>query len=141
MLADRIVVEKSARRMTLLRGDDVLARYDIALGGDPVGHKQKEGDGRTPEGRYAVDFKHPRSRFHLALRISYPDANDRDNAHRIGASPGGDIMIHGLPNGLGWIGGLHRIRDWTDGCVAVTNDDIENIWAMASIGTPVEIKP
>jgi murein L,D-transpeptidase YafK len=106
-----------------------------------AGYKQREGDGRTPEGRYAIDFKNPRSRFHLALRISYPDASDRDSARRRGVPPGGDIMIHGLPNGLGWLGKYHLWRDWTDGCIAVTNGQIEEIWASVDVGTPVEIRP
>lgn len=139
--ADRIVVEKAARRLTLLRGSEVLTRYSVSLGREPVGHKREEGDGRTPEGRYTVDFKHPRSRFHLALRISYPDAADRDCARRHGVSAGGDIMIHGQPNGLGWLGGWHLRRDWTDGCIAVTNAEIETIWARVGVGTPVEINP
>ena len=139
--ADRIVVEKSARLLTLLRGATVLKRYDVSLGGDPIGHKQREGDGRTPEGTYAVDFKHAHSRFHLALRLSYPNAADRERARRLGILPGGDIMIHGLPNGLGWLGTLHRIRDWTNGCIAVTNAEIEEIWSLTIVGTPVEIKP
>lgn len=139
--ADRIVVEKAARRLTLVRGDAVLARYDVALGGDPIGPKHREGDGRTPEGTYTIDFKNAHSRFHLALRISYPNAADGDNARRRGVPPGGDIMIHGLPNGLGWLRDWHLLRDWTDGCIAVTNAQIEEIWAAIDVGTPVEIKP
>ena len=99
------------------------------------------GDGRTPEGAYAIDFKNARSRFHLALRISYPNAADRASAQRRGVPPGGDIMIHGLPNGLGWLAGLHLWRDWTDGCVAVTDAQIGEIWPLVDVGTTVEIKP
>lgn len=139
--ASMVIVEKQARRLMLLRDGKPLATYAMSLGGDPVGHKQREGDGRTPEGVYAIDFKHPRSRFHLAMHISYPNAGDRDSAQRRGVSPGGDIMIHGLPNGLGWLGGLHRSRDWTDGCIAVTNEQIEEIWALVDVGTTVEIRP
>jgi murein L,D-transpeptidase YafK len=139
--ATAIVVEKQARRLTLRRGDKILATYQASLGSAPIGHKEREGDGRTPEGLYSIDFKHPRSRFHLALRISYPNSADRDSARRRGVTPGGDIMIHGLPNGLGWLGNLHLARDWTDGCVAVTNEQIEEIWALVEVGTPVEIKP
>jgi len=139
--ADRVVVEKSARRLTLLRDKTPLKSYDVALGSTPIGHKQQEGDGRTPEGLYVIDFKHPRSRFHLALRVSYPDAKDRSNAAKRGVTPGSDIMIHGLPNGLGWLGALHLKRDWTDGCIAVTDKQIEEIWAMVDVGTRVEIKP
>ena len=139
--ANLIVVEKSARRMTLLRDGQVLKTYDVALGSAPSGHKQQEGDGRTPEGGYAIDFKNARSRFHLALRISYPNGQDRAAAQRRGVSPGGDIMIHGLPNGLGWLAGLHLWRDWTDGCVAVTDRQIDEIWPLVDIGTAVEIRP
>jgi murein L,D-transpeptidase YafK len=136
-----IVVEKSARRMTLLRDGVVLGWYTVALGSAPSGHKQQEGDGRTPEGTYTIDFKNARSRFHLALRISYPNAADRASAQRRGVSPGGDIMIHGLPNGLGWLAGLHLWRDWTDGCIAVTDAQIDEIWPVVDVGTAVEIKP
>ena len=139
--ATTIVVEKQARRLTLFRDDDVLGVYEVSLGSAPVGHKQREGDGRTPEGVYAIDFKHPRSRFHLALRVSYPNAADRDGARRRSAPPGGDIMIHDLPNGLGWLGRFHLSGDWTDGCIAVTNAQVENIWTLVDVGTKVEIKP
>jgi murein L,D-transpeptidase YafK len=139
--ATAIVVEKQARRLTLRRGDKILAIYQASLGSAPIGHKEREGDGRTPEGLYSIDFKHPRSRFHLALRISYPNGADRSSARRRGVAPGGDIMIHGLPNGLGWLGSFHLARDWTDGCIAVTNGQIEEIWALVDVGTPVEIKP
>jgi len=138
--ATRVVVEKAARRLTLERHGRVLAHYAVALGSDPIGQKQREGDGRTPEGVYSVDFKHPRSRYHLALRISYPDARAQENARRAGDSPGSDIMIHGVRNGLGWLGSLHRERDWTDGCIAVTNAEIREIWTRVPQGTPVEIR-
>jgi murein L,D-transpeptidase YafK len=139
--ATLIVVDKSARRMTLLHDGQVLKAYDVALGSAPRGHKQQEGDGRTPEGAYAIEFKNARSRFHLALRISYPNAQDRAAAQRRGVAPGGDIMIHGLPNGLGWLAGLHLWRDWTDGCVAVTDRQIDEIWPLVDVGTAVEIRP
>lgn len=139
--ASRVVVEKAARRLTLEREGRALARYAVALGADPVGQKEREGDGRTPEGLYTIDFKHPRSRYHLALRISYPDAQAREKASRAGVSPGSDIMIHGIRNGFGWLGPLHRERDWTDGCIAVTNAEIREIWSRVPDGTPVEIRP
>jgi murein L,D-transpeptidase YafK len=137
----KILVEKSQRRMTLFRDGDALHMYDVALGSAPVGHKQHEGDGRTPEGNYAVDFKNARSRFHLSLRVSYPGAQDRESARQRGVPPGGDIMIHGLPRGFGWLGALHLVLDWTDGCIAVTNREIEEIWALVDTGVPIEIKP
>lgn len=139
--ATRIVVEKAARRMTLERNGAVQKVYGIALGSDPLGHKQQEGDQRTPEGTYAIDFKNPRSKFHLSLRISYPNSKDREHAKTLGVAPGGDIMIHGLPNGLGWLGSTILERDWTDGCVAVTNTQIEEIWSLVDVGTLVEIRP
>jgi murein L,D-transpeptidase YafK len=139
--ATEVLVEKAARRLTLLHDGRVLGTYTVALGGAPAGPKQQEGDGRTPEGTYAIDFKNARSHFHLALRISYPNAADRASARRRGVAPGGDIMIHGLPNGLGWLADLHRQRDWTDGCVAVTDREIEEIWRVVDVGTAVEIKP
>jgi murein L,D-transpeptidase YafK len=138
---DKILVEKAARRMTLLKHGQPLRAYDVALGSTPLGHKQQEGDGRTPEGHYLLDFKNARSRFHLSVRISYPSAEDREAARRRGVPAGGDIMIHGLPRGLGWLGSLHRMRDWTDGCVAVTNQEMEEIWALVATGTMVEIRP
>jgi murein L,D-transpeptidase YafK len=139
--ADLIVVEKAARRLTLTRHGQVLKTYEVALGSAPSGHKEQEGDGRTPEGAYAIDFKNARSHFHLALRISYPNAADRASAQQRRVAPGGDIMIHGLPNGLGWLAGLHLWRDWTDGCVAVTDGQIDEIWPLVDVGTAVEIKP
>jgi murein L,D-transpeptidase YafK len=138
--ADRIVVEKSARRLFLMRGGAIVAEYFVALGAEPLGDKQQEGDERTPEGLYTIDYKNAESAYHLSLHISYPDGEDRAEAKRLGVSPGGDIMIHGLPNRFGFIGGLHRLMDWTDGCIAVTNDEIEEIWAKVAVGTPIEIK-
>jgi murein L,D-transpeptidase YafK len=139
--ATLVVVDKVARRLTILRSGKPLKTYEMALGGNPTGHKQQEGDSRTPEGRYAIDFKNPHSRFHLSLRISYPNAADRERARKRGVPPGSDIMIHGLPNGLGWLGSLYLFRDWTDGCIAVTNRQVEEIWSMVDVGTPVEIRP
>jgi murein L,D-transpeptidase YafK len=139
--ATAIVVDKAARRLTLLRDGTPVKAYAVALGSAPRDPKQREGDGRTPEGAYVIDFKNPKSRFHLALRISYPNVDDRNRATREGVAPGGDIMIHGLPNGLGWLGDWHRKRDWTDGCIAVTGAQIEEIWAMVNVGTKIDIRP
>jgi murein L,D-transpeptidase YafK len=113
----------------------------IALGGSPVGPKEQEGDRRTPEGDYTIDGKIRRSHFHLALHVSYPDAEDRSPAGTHGVLPGGDIMIHGLPNGLGWLGDWHLLRDWTNGCIAVTDQQIEEIWALVDTGTLIRIRP
>ena len=139
---DRITVDKSDREMRLWRGDRLLARYAIALGGAPeAGHKQREGDERTPEGRYVIDWRNARSVAHLSLHISYPDARDQAAAAQAGVSPGGAVMIHGLPNGWGAIGRWHRLADWTDGCIGVTNAEMREIWARVPDGTPIEIQP
>jgi murein L,D-transpeptidase YafK len=139
--ADLIKVDKTARTLTLLRGGSVVKTYRVSLGSNPDGHKSQEGDGRTPEGRYSIDSKNSRSHFHLALHISYPDTEDRQSAQQRGVSPGGDIMVHGLPNGLGWLDKLHLKRDWTDGCVAVTNQEMDEIWTYVATGTTIEILP
>jgi murein L,D-transpeptidase YafK len=138
-LADRILVEKSQRRMTLFRNGSVLREYSISLGGSPTGDKEREGDRRTPTGRYVIDFKNETSRFHLSLRISYPDAADREQAAARGVPPGGDIMIHGLPNGFALLGPVLGFMDWTDGCIAVDNDEIEEIWSLTDVGAEIEI--
>lgn len=139
--ADRIVIMKSARTMTLLHGAQVLKTYKVALGGQPLGAKERAGDHKTPEGHYVVDSKVPNSRFHRALHLSYPSAADRDRARKLGVNPGGAVEIHGLPDQYAWIGNRHRLTDWTDGCIAVTNQEIEEIWPLVSVGTPVEIHP
>ena len=139
--ATAILVEKQARRLTLFHGDRIIKTFPISLGRNPVGAKQREGDSRTPEGTYEIDSKNRHSHFHLALHISYPDAADRGRAALHNVPPGSDIMIHGLPNGLGWLGNLHLLRDWTDGCIAVTDPEIEEIWALVDTGTPIQIKP
>ncbi|MBL8252184.1 MAG: L,D-transpeptidase family protein [Candidatus Competibacter sp.] len=141
LLADRIVVYKAERELLLVAEGKTLKRYRIALGGRPQGHKTQEGDRRTPEGVYRIAGRNPRSAYHLSLRINYPNEDDRIQAASRGVSPGGDIMIHGLPNGFGWVGRLHRWVDWTAGCIAVTDSEIEEIWRAVSDGTPVEIKP
>jgi murein L,D-transpeptidase YafK len=111
--ADRVLVEKAARRLTLLRGGKVVKTYRVSLGGDPVGQKLREGDRKTPEGLYPLDFRKPRSCCHRSLHVGYPDSAAAARARAAGAAPGGDIMIHGLRNGLGWLGKLHRLADWT----------------------------
>lgn len=139
--ADKVLIEKKARRLTLLSNGEVLKTYHIALGANPKGPKVCQGDGRTPEGIYRIDCRNPNSRHHLALHISYPNAADRNRARRRGVPPGRDIMIHGIRNELGWLGGLHRFIDWTDGCIAVTNSEIKEIWRAVPDGTEVEIRP
>jgi murein L,D-transpeptidase YafK len=137
----KVVVYKQQRRLELHTGDGVWKAYRIALGGNPAGHKQQRGDSRTPEGAYRLDWRNPRSQFHRSIRISYPNAADRASARRRGVSPGGDIFIHGLPNGMGAMGAAHTARDWTDGCIAVTNEEIEEIWSVVREGTPIHIHP
>ena len=140
-VADRIIVRKAARQLHLYNGDRLLKTYRIALGRTPQGPKEREGDGRTPEGSYVIDSRKRDSAFHRALHISYPNADDRRRARRLGVSPGGAIMIHGLANGMASIGAAHAARDWTEGCVAVTNQEIEEIWRVVPNGTRIEIRP
>jgi murein L,D-transpeptidase YafK len=139
--ADRVVIIKSQRTLTLYRQGQVLKTYKVALGSHPVGPKAQQGDHRTPEGVYTIDSRNPRSQFHLSLHVSYPNAEDRARAKKLRVSPGGDIFIHGLPPAYSYLGPLHRKWDWTLGCVAVTDQEIEEIWSMVPIGTTVEIKP
>lgn len=138
---DEIVILKSARTMSLENSGHVIKTYKVALGRQPVGATDREGDHKTPEGEYTVDAKNPQSDYDLALHLSYPNEADRARASALGVSPGSDIEIHGLPKGYGWIGSGHRLMDWTDGCVAVTDAEIEEIFGMVPVGTRVEIKP
>jgi murein L,D-transpeptidase YafK len=133
---DQIVVHKSRREMLLLSGESVVRSYRIALGRDPVGHKQQEGDGRTPEGRYVIDWRNPNSKYHRSLHISYPEAADLERSRRLGVDPGGDIMIHGCKPGVD-----HPATDWTQGCIAVTDPEIDEIWDLVADGTSISILP
>jgi murein L,D-transpeptidase YafK len=133
--ANRIVVDKARRQMLLLRGESILRSYRIALGREPIGHKFCEGDGRTPEGRYTIDRRNPKSKYHLSLHISYPNAGDVARAQAAGVDPGGDIMIHGLKDGMPAPG------DWTQGCIAITNEEMDEVWNLVADGTPIEIHP
>jgi L,D-peptidoglycan transpeptidase YkuD (ErfK/YbiS/YcfS/YnhG family) len=139
--ADRILIEKKERRLTLLSKGEVLKTYRIALGGDPVGPKERQGDSKTPEGTYVIDARNRDSRYHLSLHISYPNERDKKRARALGVSPGGDIMIHGLGNGYSWVGDAHAEVDWTRGCIAVTDEEIGEIARLAPNGTVVEIRP
>jgi murein L,D-transpeptidase YafK len=139
--ADRIVIVKSTRTMTLMSGGKVLKTYKVALSAHSVGRKERLGDDRTPEGLYTVDWKNAHSAYHLALHISYPNAEDRARAKKLGVNPGGEIEIHGIGAKYGYLGALHRQMDWTQGCIAVTNEEIDEIWKLVSAGTVVEIKP
>jgi murein L,D-transpeptidase YafK len=139
--ADRVVVLKKERTLQLLNQGKVIKTYKVALGGDPVGAKTRQGDHKTPEGDYVLDSRNAHSQFYKSIHISYPSARDRAAARRNGVSPGGDVFVHGLPNGYGWVGAGHRAKDWTDGCIAVTNQEIDEIWLAVADGTPLEIRP
>jgi murein L,D-transpeptidase YafK len=139
--ADRVVVMKKERTLTLMSHGKVLKTYKVALGGDPVGAKAWQGDHKTPEGVYHLDRRNAQSRFYKSIHISYPDAKDLARARKMGISPGGDVYVHGLPNGYKWVGAGHRLKDWTDGCVAVTDEEIDEIWRLVPDGTPIEIDP
>lgn len=137
-LADHIVVEKSKRKMKLYHNDKVIRVYSISLGKKPVGAKRERGDNKTPEGHYIISGRKDDSAYHLALKISYPDELDVERAGRRGVDPGDRIMIHGLPDDFGI---RKRPRDWTEGCIAVTNREIEEIWQLVPDGTTIEIRP
>ena len=138
--ADKVVVIKHRRSLILMKKGKAIKRYAVALGGEPEGHKVCEGDNRTPEGHYTIDWKNPKSRYHLSLHISYPNKKDRQEAQKARVNPGGAIMIHGLPRAFKLVGKLHNMIDWTRGCIAVTNGEIEEIWRAVDPGTPIEIK-
>ncbi|MBS0287247.1 MAG: L,D-transpeptidase family protein [Proteobacteria bacterium] len=138
---DTILVEKHKRIMTVFHKDKALKTYRIALGFSPDGHKLREGDGKTPEGTYFIVGKNPQSKFHLSLKISYPSVEQQQNAKQHGINPGGNIMIHGLAPHLAGKGKWHSMRDWTLGCIAVTNDEIEELFKIADVGTKVVIIP
>src|SRR4030042_4747866 len=138
---DRILIEKSARRLMLISQGEVLKTYKIALGGNPIGPKERQGDNKTPEGTYLIDARNRDSRFPLSLHVSYPNERDKNRAKELGVSPGGDIMIHGIKNGFSWVGDAHKEVDWTKGCIAVTDEEIEEIEKLVPNGTIVEIRP
>ena len=138
---DRVLIEKRSRRLTLISRGEAIKTYKIALGGNPVGPKERQGDNKTPEGTYTIESRNRRSQYHLSLRISYPNAKDKKHAKELGVPPGGDIMIHGIKDDLAWVGGFHTEIDWTKGCIAVTNKEMEEIARLVPNGTPVEIRP
>lgn len=138
---DMVMVFKEDRVLLLIKNGSIYRQYNISLGKDPVGQKHMEGDGRTPEGIYKISAKPVYSNFYLALQISYPNKVQRARAKKMGVDPGGNIMIHGMKNGLGFIGQFHTLRDWTSGCIAVTDTEIDEIYSLVKIGTPVHIYP
>jgi murein L,D-transpeptidase YafK len=139
--ADRVRVFKKDRTLQLINHGKVIKSYKVALGGDPVGPKARQGDHKTPEGFYVLDSRNPHSQFYKSIHISYPSPHDRAEAQRHGVSPGGDVFVHGLPNGFGYLGAAHRLKDWTDGCIAVTDAEIDEIWLSVPDRTPIEIRP
>lgn len=141
VVADHIVIRKTQRTLSLVRGTDSIRTYAIKLGANPSGHKREAGDARTPEGRYFIEYKNPESRFFLSLKISYPNQHDRAVASKSGVSPGANIMIHGMPDEPRYPQDYYRHVDWTDGCVAVSNTAMREIWDAVSELTPVVIYP
>ncbi len=139
--ADSVAVFKQKRELILYKKQDTLKIYDVALGKSPTGPKERQGDQKTPEGRYLIDWRNVNSQFHLSLHISYPNARDKARADSLKVHPGGDIMIHGLPDKYSWLGKRHLWYDWTNGCIAVTNEEIEEIWELVRDGTPITIYP
>jgi murein L,D-transpeptidase YafK len=138
--ATRVVIEKSKRIMKLYAGNTELASFEVSLGRTPTGAKECEGDNKTPEGVFHVTEHKENSAYYRSLRLSYPEQKNIEIAKTIGCKPGSDIMIHGIKNGLGWLGRWHRLLNWTKGCIALTNEEIEKVWNLVPNGTPVEIK-
>lgn len=139
--ADFVRVNKSERMLYLYKEGAIIASFAVALGGQPRGHKQQEGDRRTPEGWYVLDYKKENSAFFRAIHISYPNTEDVARAQRRGVKPGGAIMIHGQENGLESFTAVRQRTDWTDGCIALTNPDMQRVWDAVDAGTPIEIEP
>ena len=136
---DSVYVDKSEKKMYLLSKGKKIKEYHVVFGSNPIGHKQQEGDERTPEGKYVLDYKKPDSSFYKALHISYPNEADKERAKKLGVNSGGMIMIHGQRNGFGWLSWLMQWFSWTDGCIAVTNSEMDEIWKLVKVGTPIEI--
>ena len=139
--ADKVFVEKSKRKLHLMRHDSIIKSYTICLGDSPIGPKTTQGDEKTPEGKYTIDYRNNKSSYHLSLHISYPNKADIEQAKKRGVSPGGDIMIHGLPNNKKSLDSIKITYDWTDGCIALNNYEIDEIWKAVDNGTPIEIVP
>ena len=139
--ADMVLVIKSEAKLYLKKNGKVIKHYHVAFGANPKGHKLQEGDERTPEGRYDLDYKKADSSFYKAIHISYPNQADRKRAKKSGVNPGGHIMIHGQKDGFGWLAWLIQRFNWTDGCIAVSNRAMDEIWRFVDVGTPIEIKP
>lgn len=140
-IIDMVLVYKQKRKMELLSKGVVVKTYSIALGGSPVGPKTQEGDNKTPEGLYFLDWRHPTSTFHKSIHISYPNKQDRSNAKSKNKHPGGEIFLHGLGPKWSFLGKAHAMHDWTRGCIAVSNEEMDEIWTIVPNGIPIHIKP
>jgi murein L,D-transpeptidase YafK len=138
-IADKVLVLKAERKLLLMKGDEVLKTYSISLGGNPLGPKIRQGDSKTPEGNYVLDRHNPHSQYHRSIHISYPNTEDAARARKLGVPTGGDLFLHGLPND--YKGPGEHVGDWTEGCIAVTNTEMDEIWRAVADGTPIEIKP
>ncbi|CAA0092667.1 Uncharacterised protein [BD1-7 clade bacterium] len=136
---DLVKVDKSEKKMYLLKSDLVVKEFDVAFGGTPQGHKQREGDQRTPEGSYILDYKKEDSSFYRAMHISYPNEADRLKAKELGVSPGGFIMVHGQKNGFGWFAPIAQLFNWTNGCIALTNTEMDEFMRLVDVGTEIHI--
>jgi murein L,D-transpeptidase YafK len=139
--ADFVLVRKSEAKLYLFSHGNAFAVFHVALGPHPVGPKQRQGDGRTPEGRYVLDARNVHSAYYKSLHVSYPNAHDRGAARRAGVPPGGDIMIHGQPNGWEKYAAVTQLKNWTLGCIALSNEDMDIVWSSVPTGTPLEIEP
>jgi len=139
--ADIVTVYKSERILFLMREGEVLAKFNVTFGADPIGHKQQQGDEKTPEGPYLLDYKNAKSAFYKSIHVSYPNSKDRSAARKLGVDPGGDIMIHGQTNGWSWAAPISRFFNWTDGCIALSDEDMQQVWESVDSGTPIEIHP
>ena len=139
--ADKVLIEKSERKLHLFKNGVAFKTFDIALGLRPGGDKKEEGDFKTPEGEYMLDAKNSKSKYFLSIRVSYPNEQDRQEAQQRSVNPGGAIMIHGQPNFPNWSETYYKTQDWTNGCIAVSNSDMLDIWAMTNENTPIEIRP
>lgn len=137
--ADSVVLNKKARKLYLLKSGKIYRTYNVRLGGQPIGHKQQEGDERTPEGQYVLDARIENSKYHKSIHLSYPNTEDQKLAQKTGLNPGGEVMLHGQPNGFGWAWRLLALWDWTDGCIAVNNQDMDELWNLIENGTSIEI--
>lgn len=139
--ADKVIVNKSQGKLFLMKKGEVIKAYHVVFGANHKGHKQKEGDERTPEGKYILDYKKENSSFYKAIHISYPNKRDKENAKKLKVNPGGFIMIHGQKNNFGFLSFIMQRFNWTDGCIAVSNSQMDEIWEAIDIKTPIEIKP